>query len=273
MIKRFFIVFAVVFLLMPALTARADVVYGNEFLSRHSNKTEPLNCSFYVHGVDGYVSAKKAPNSKAEVYKYENGITIRIAATYKHNGKYWGVTPGGHGPAPVWVPMDQLLTCYSYTDFEIENKDKLYDFTGSFDALRASEEFYVWQWPGSDQDKIHYFTDNSDIKDVHALRAKYAYMDDTGREWVYIIIWQGYGGGLSHFGSAEGWICISDPKNSEIPAFYPAPEPRKWSPENSSENEYPSPLLMVSLAAVVVIGTFILTRIFWKPNKIGRGKQ
>jgi hypothetical protein len=100
MIKRVFIVFAIIFLLLPPLVAYADVVYGNDFAMQH--KTTPLNRAFCANGMDGYVSAKEAPNSKTEEYKYENGRIIWISATYKHKGEYWGITPEGHGPVQIF---------------------------------------------------------------------------------------------------------------------------------------------------------------------------
>ena len=237
MIKRaFLILFVVIILLVLSPVAYADVVFSNDFFDLNQNKTEPVNREFCVNGADGYVYSREAPGSRKEVNRYANGSVISISAVYNHRGKYWGITPTGHGPVPDWFPMDELLTYYSSADFETGHKDELYDYTGDFDSLRGMEDFYIWQWPGSDREKIHYFVDEySGFDYEYALRARHAFTDEKGRQWVYVVIWEGFSGGLSHSGSTEGWICLSDMDNDQIPAFNPAPEPAKWIPPGLEE--------------------------------------
>jgi len=231
MIKRFVIVLTVLFLFMPPLIVRADAVMGNDFEFKNRDKTEPLNRSFYVNGPNGRASAKEAPGSKTEVTSYENGRIIEIASVYRHRGTYWGITPMGHAYyMPGWFLMDDLLLYYDRKDFEDEHKDEFYDYTGDFEVLWTSEEFYIWRWPGSDRAIYKYEVDEYAGLDESAIHPKYAYMDENGREWVYIRIWDGFVASLSRYGSADGWVCMSDPSNNDIPAFNPAPESRKWTP-------------------------------------------
>jgi len=281
MIKKIFTIIMVVFLFTPTITVYADVVFGNEFLNEKKDKTEIIGDkyygkSFYVNSPSGYISSKEAPDSNEEAYKYENGRIIRIYYIYKHKGKYWGSPPINHGSSPGWFPMDELLTYYDNGDFETEHKHELYDYTGGFHELSTSEEFYIWQWPGSDREKIHYFANEySGLDNDHAIRAKHAYMDDNGCEWVYIVIWDGYSGGESRWGSAEGWVCLSDLNNGQIPAFNPAPPPAKWSRTNISvlpsdddlENEFDITPIIIALVVALVGGTAVVIWIFLKKKK------
>ena len=228
--KRLFIAIAFVVLMMLPLTfplvAHADVVMGNEFFDKNSEKTEPLNRIFQVNGIDGALSSKEKPGSKEEVSIYENGDLILIGHTYLHKGDYWGIPPISHMYwMPGWLPMDELLMVYNNIDFENENRDALYEYTGSFNALLKAEEFYIWQWPGSDREK--YLYDYMDLDDS-AVRVKHAYLDEDGREWLFISLWGGptYGG-LGRTGATEGWVCLSD-LAARIPPFKPAPEPILW---------------------------------------------
>ena len=67
-------------------------------------------------------------------------------------------------------------------------------------------------------------------------------------------------------------MCLSDPLNREIPAFNPPPEPVRWVSETEhteiwqSDNTVPIVIIMVAL---LVIGTAVLIKVFWKPNKQG----
>ena len=65
------------------------------------------------------------------------------------------------------------------------------------------------------------------------------------------------------------WICVSDPTNSDIPALNPPPPPELWQPgdTNVSNNWLSTHLLVIILVAALVVGTAVLIRVFWKPNK------
>lgn len=298
MIKRIITILMVVLLLTPTATVYADVVSGNDFFDKKETKAEKIGDesygkSFFVNGPSGYASFKEAPGSSKEVRKYENGSIIYIAYVYKHMGEYWGIPAMTHGPSPGWVLMDELLAYYDNSDFRNEHKSELYNYTGGFDELRTSEEFYIWQWPGSDREKIHYIVyDYSELDYEYAIRARHAYTDNDGREWAYVVLWEGNSGGLSHIGSAEGWVCLSDFNNDKIPAFNPAPPPAKWShdstdrppdgalspPDNTSEipivtpepihkNGFNITLVIIALVVVFVAGTAVAIWILLKKNK------
>src|SRR5215469_2087459 len=68
--------------------------------------------------------------------------------------------------------------------------------------------------------------------DKHRLKESDFYMktykDSEGREWGKVGYYADVGGGSY----VSGWVCLGDPGNSDIPAFNPAPKPKKWSPDD-----------------------------------------
>jgi len=235
MIKHLCIVFAFVFFLISPLTASADVVFGNEFFYENTDITEKINARFVVNSPLGFVIPKEEPGSErgvstefgyrsgwedddiekqsGPVYVFQNGEIIRIDAILLYNGEYWGVMEVSHlYQPPGWIPMDELLIIYDPRDFEWENKDNFYTYTGSYDAVLSANKLVLWEWPGSDREK-RIIENNETISKL--ANVVYAYKDKDGREW----------GKTSHM---EGWICLSDPENSKIPAFYLGSEPTNW---------------------------------------------
>ena len=230
MLKRFLAILIVCILLLPAATASADVVWGNDFLDRNRDEVQPMNRLFIVNGPNGHVSAKVAPGSKKEEAAYVNGDLILIGSIYLHKGRYWGIPPISHMYyGNGWILMDELLMVYDHIDFVSEHQEELYAYTGSAGRILESEGYYVWRWPGSDMQKRHYLTEYMQESDFVAQNA---YNDNEGREWVYFRISGGESfGGLSQINAATGWICLDDVDNSTLPAFNPAPEPIHWSGE------------------------------------------
>jgi len=238
----------VVLLLLSPATALADVVYGNDFKYENRDELQRLERTYFIaNGPDGYVIVRDEPGSPKdtmttlwggeEEVHFDNGVLIWMDYVYLHEGEYWGSIQEGHGVQnPGWIPMDDLLQYYSHLDFLVENEAELYEFSGDFNELSKIDEICLWQWPGSDREKIIFTPDfeSIDIDSENDIRARYAYMDDEGRQWVYIIFMDGFTYGMSRGYSSEGWVCFDDPSNAgSIPAFNPAPEPMPWSPDGS----------------------------------------
>ena len=248
----FAILVSMVILLSSTSMVYADVISGNDFIFEHVNKTQRISEHEYIaNGPSGYVSAKKRPGADEETIKYENGEVIIISHVYLHKGEYWG-TWLYHGVAvDGWVLMDCVLRAYSLYDFNNEYETSFYTYTGSYDAVLSAEKLIIWQWPGSEREKR--VVDNpSHYANYHSSYLKeYTYMDNEGREWGYAFL--------------DGWFCISDPENlTNIPAFYPAPEPMKWSPDDmdwSPDGEAAWPLLtiiVVALIAILAVAVFMI---------------
>jgi len=304
----------IVFLLASPIVVRADIISGNDFLyelKKNGEKVEELGTWYYgkrfsVNSPSGYVIPKEKPGSEKGVtpsgyyphysdkdkpYKishkkefvFINGETIIITHTYLHNGEYWGVMPPTHSyQPPGWVLMDDLLMIYDQQDFEEENTDKFYTYTGSYDAVLSAKRLVVWQWPGSDKEKRIIDEKDTIIECANVLNkyvnVLYAYKDNEGREWSNTAI-------------MDGWICLSDPQNSSIPAFHPALQSAKWSSDGIydwSSNDvtiwppvdvikllsfdttvysFDKLLLIIAIIAVLVADAVVLIKVFRKLDK------
>jgi len=245
MMKRFLcIIFMVVFIFALPLTLHADLVSGNQFFYENKDKTERISersygKSFIINSPLGYVIPVEEPGSDkgiptnlgygthfgktapdTDIFIFKNGEVKTITAVYFYNGEYWGVMAPSHVyQPPGWVLMDELLMIYQQEDFEKENKNNFYTYTGSYDAVLSAKRLVEWQWPGSDREKW-IIEDKETI--IGCADVLYAYKDSEGREW----------GKTSY---TEGWVCLSDPENSKIPKFYPAPKPVKWSHDGNRD--------------------------------------
>ena len=227
MIKRFFILLVVVCLLAPSTVAYADVVWENSFYDEHKSEIKTLTRKrFYANGPEGYITFMEAPgadvdisNSPAGRATYDNGSEFTLDGIYIYKGEYWGgnADNGHYSKIVGWVQMNHLLVVYIPADFAEENEDVFYKYTGNFDTVYAAGRLVLWQWPGSDREKR--VLDSGSYKDAK-ISARYAYKDGEDREWGYIRI-----------NNTEGWVCLTEPSSINIPAFYPAPPPAKWSPD------------------------------------------
>jgi len=152
-------------------------------------------------------------------------------------GEYWGIMQTGHSYAmPGWIRMDHLLVSYTPDDFKKENQDRITKYTGSATELQNTKGVVLWGWPGSDRPKKVYEGSYED------LRIDKVYNDPEGRTWVEVYLWYGHNWG------DYGWVCLDDPTNSEIPAFYPEPKPRIWTPDATYDWTVDSPILTYPVA-------------------------
>ena len=224
MAKRLAIIIITACLLALAVAAYADVVWSNEFYYEHKNEIKRLTRNrFYANGPGGSVFIKEAPSSdadrKAGRAQYSNGKEFTLEGLYIYDGEYWGgnSNSGHSGQICGWVLMKHLLVVYIPADFANENESEFYEYTGNFDSVYAANRLVFWQWPGSDREKRVL---ESEIYKNAGIFVRYAYKDAVGREWGYVRI-----------NNTEGWICFTEPSSINIPAFYPAPHPVKWSPD------------------------------------------
>lgn len=192
-------------LLVASPIAYADAIFGNQFFYENEDRTEQISGGrfgrgFMINSPSGYVIPTDEPGSEngipssfgyysgwgyedidepeEDIFVFRNGEIVSIEATYLHDGRYWGVmSPSHRYQPPGWVLMDDLLVIYQTEDFERENSDSFYTYTGSYDAVLAARRLVDWQWPGSDREKRII---NDNIQRYADVR--YAYMDEEGRE-------------------------------------------------------------------------------------------
>jgi len=259
--KRIIAILTVCFLLMSSFAAYADIIVEpeNDFYSRHKSHIIFLGRSFSANGADGFASVRKEPDAKKEIAKLQNGEVTYVQYSCLYDGDLWGFTFEHNG----WIKMDQFLVLYDYVAFEEDHLDEFYDYSGDYAGIKESRSAIAWPWPGAEA-PVWTFAD----LDIDSLRAFCAYKDDEGREWGFITYL---------YGSRNVWICLSDPLNRDIPVFNPAPAPAVWVSEtfhndiwqyvDSQKNESSMIVVIIVLVAVLVLGTAVLIRVFWKPDK------
>ena len=259
MVKRFVAILVVGFLLIPALAAYADAIAvpENNFFNQHRNDCVYLGRSFYVSAAaTGFVQIKNKPGSSRTESEIENGEVIYIDYSCLYKGEFWGFT----GQHLGWVKIDDLLlVLYDYVAFDEDHVKDFYIYKGDYAALKKTKSAIAWPWPGADSSL--WTIEDIDTANFWVL---HAYKDEQGREWGFVTYL---------YGSANIWFCLSDPLNKDIPAFNPAPKPTKWESDTKhndiGKTENPTLVLIIILVAALVIGTIILIKVFWKPNKTG----
>ncbi|MCL1810353.1 MAG: hypothetical protein FWG42_11415 [Clostridiales bacterium] len=255
MAKRISILTTILFLLMPACIACADVVFKpeNDFFNKHISQVVYLSRSFCANGADGSVPIVQEPGSKRTVAKLQNGDEVFIAYSCLYNGEYWGFSFDCDG----WVRMNQLLVLYDYVAFAEDHPGEFYQYKGNYEEVNKAGEAVVWPWPGADAP----LWTVSDF-DPANFSVSLAYLDEQGREWGFVTYL---------YGRRNIWVCLSDPQNGSLPVLNPAQDPVPWVPETAHEEIEKSAsqpfALIVVLVAALAIGTAALIKVFWKPSK------
>ncbi len=255
-VKRILILIGICLLLFPSLTLNADVIIEpeNEFYEEYKSEIIYLGRSFIANGKDGFAAVREAPGAKSETGRLQNGEKTYFQYSCLYDGDYWGYSLVLQG----WIQTDQLLVLYDYVAFEEEHFNELYLYKGDYGKIKETRSAIAWPWPGADAP----LWTIEDIDTEH-FNVDYAYTDSQGREWGFV----------TNFTSSRNiWVCLSEPLNSDFPAFNPKPEPTKWVTE-TKHTDINAPgdsmlWLIVVLVAAVVVGTAVLIRVFWKPKKI-----
>jgi len=263
---KFFIFTLLAFcILISPLAAYADLIFEPEsdFYEQHQNLIIYLGRSFSANGEDGSVFAKKEPGSKSNASVLQNGTVTYMQYSCLYDGDFWGFTYEHSG----WVKLSEMLVLYDYVAFEEEYFPDLYLFSGDYVKIKETRSAIAWPWPGADAPLW-----TLEDLDMGSFRATYAYMDDEGREWGFVTYL---------YGSRNIWFCLSDPLNPDLPALIPAPEPSIWESETAHVDilqymdthgkEASMLYVIIGLVAVLVIGTAVLIKVFWKPDETEQG--
>ena len=249
-------------LLVTPIVAYADVLIEleNDFYNRNRNDIVFLGRSFFVNGADGYVPVMEDPGSKHEIGRLQNGEITFLQYSCLYNGEFWGFSSEFSG----WISIDQLLVLYDNVAFEEDHFEEIYPYDGDFAAIKEVGSAIAWSWPGATAPMWTF-----EGLDTDNLWVVHAYRDEQGREWGLVTYLFGY---------RNIWFCLDDPLNSDIAAFNPAPPPMPWVSDTehtdiARANNDGILIVIIVLVAVLVAGTAILIRVFWKPQVAGEGEQ
>ncbi|MCL2018803.1 MAG: hypothetical protein FWG70_03495 [Oscillospiraceae bacterium] len=237
-----------------------DVLYlpQNDFYENHESMILYLGRSF---AANGDVQIKTAPNSKSGTGIIKDGETAYINYSCLYGGEFWGYTQQHEG----WVKLNDMLVLYDYVAFEEEFLNEFHPYEGNYSLIKETNSAVIWQYPGAEE-PLWTVVD----LDMEHFRVSHAYTDKEGREWGFVPYL---------YGSRNIWVCLSTPLDESIGGFHPAPPPAVWESdtphtdikEHTNGDNSPVVLIIV-LVAVVVAGSAVLIRIFWKPNK-PRGEE
>lgn len=246
-----------------SITACADNTFEpgnpeNDFFAREREHILYLGRFFLANGADGYASAKDAPDSKNEIARLENGNHYYVQNSCLYDGEFWGMIPIVEEDlyAIYWVRLDEFLVIYDYISFEEEHINELYPYTGSKEEIKEAGAIVAWSRPGAEKPLYTIEEINT-----NSFAIEHVYMDTNGREWGFIRYMPNRG---------NIWVCLSDPLNTELPAFNPNPAPRVWKSDTEhidiAELSKPPVTLIIVLGAIISAASILLIYIFWKPN-------
>ena len=227
------ILLAVSFMLITSLTAYAGVTDSGlvKFFRAYGiniEECERVDRYYCVNSDDGYVYVKSAPWWEFANYRQMllNNERWMVYYTYNHEVETWGFV-NGHTfrenfniyVISGWVPMNKLIPVYNFNSFIEEFEGEFYPYTGGYEKLKTDEKVILWAWPGSGIVRTSAYK----AKEIEDIGISHAYKDKDGREWGFIagICIQQSNPIVSDIYTGV-WLCISDPSNREIPAFYPA---------------------------------------------------
>ena len=267
MLKRSIAFLTVCLLFTPMLifVAHADVIVEpqNDFFFAHRNDCVYVGRSFYVNSESGSVSLKKEPGSNYEVSVCENSEVLYISHTYDYNGEIWGAAEIYDEKSRWvygWVQMNQLTPVYDYISFAEDHQNEFSPYTGNYEELSTAEQIVAWTYPCSGNISGTFTHNINDyIKDLKdSVFTPQVYKDEQGREWVYVF--------------NSYWICLSEPGNENIPAAISSDQTNNWQTDYTAapqpeDKEFSMILLIIILIFVLITGTAVLIRIFWKPNR------
>lgn len=260
-------------IVMSCTMASADVIWepNDKFYRTKYEDCEYLGRSFLANGEKGSVTIWKEPGSKSEVATAKNGSPLYVSFTYTdRSNKSWGVVQFEYdangaivkeyssGENTGWIPMADLALVYDYISFNEEHEKEFLPYKGDYKEFMTSDEIVFWSYPGSGV--INQTWANIDEN----FNITNTYTDSESRQWGFV----GY-----YYATKNCWVCISDPTNTAIPAIavetVPLITPSQTTAkpviaETSDPKEMPVLLLLGGLVVLLVVGTAILIRVFWK---------
>lgn len=238
--------------------AQADVIWepDDDFYKKHIKECIYEGRSYSANNEDGSITIYKSPGSKKKVgtYSVSEGYYVTFTYTDKQ-GVQWGVLEieGKTG----WIPMSRLTLIYDFRAFYEDYQHKFLKYKGEFDDV-LENPFLLWTFPGSGVIEAEYEKPET----IPVIQETYT--DLEGRIW----------GSVHYYYGSNGWICLDDLTNEDIPAFgkhtlVEADSPDKKDIEDNVElNSRGEWILPVVLVGGLVIITAILIRVLYKKGDV-----
>lgn len=203
------LILALILALSMCVFVSADVIWEPEddFFTWHSGDCTYVSAVYYANGENGYISVYAAPGDAKPRCVIPNGNAYGVSWTY--NGE-WALIEydkltleNAYGDETGWVRLTELAKKYDGADFQRDYADKMTAGEVTLSSEDVGESFVVWNYPGSGEVEYYSIPANDD------LHFDSVYVDANGLRWGYI----GY-----YYGRLNGWVCVDEPANAEIPA-------------------------------------------------------
>ena len=196
-------------LLALALPAAADVAYlpRDNFIEKHWDECRYENRWYYTNGPEGYVLARKSPETK-EGTPLPNGGKYYISNIYQDR---WGVLEYNpdtlendlsNNSVSAWVDMKHMTADYDNIAFMADHQSELVEKEATLE-YKETDTVYVYKYPGSGE----VVSELSGDWFEPVLNFNTVFTDPAGREWGYCAY---------HYGNRNLWVCIDDPFNGAL---------------------------------------------------------
>ena len=218
MFKQFCAYLLLCLFLLPAASSCTDLIDepDNDFFEQHQGEIVLLGRSFVANGDEGGVPVRDTPGAASESARLQSGEVVYAQYSCLYDGAFWGYAAELSG----WVELSLMLVRYDYISFEEDHLSEFYTYGGDYAEIKKARAAVAWAWPGTDVPPLWTYED----LDIDSFLVTHAFMDQDGREWGFVSY---------QFGGRNTWVCLSDPLNSDIPAFSPAPAPSKWETDTT----------------------------------------
>lgn len=210
--RMFILLLCAVLCLAMGIGAFADVAIepaDSSFYDSHPDECEYENRKYITNGSEGYVLIYDSPEDSTPKTAVKNGVAYWVLWIYEDWGcfDYDPKTMESWGSESGWVKLGDMSADYDSDSFIAEHSLEIDDERGLSISIKDGESVAVWKYPGSGilKTDIGNYT-NEPEKLVEFSRT---YTDSQGRDWG----WVGY-----FYGRVNGWVCISDPMNTELEA-------------------------------------------------------
>lgn len=202
--------------LQTGTVAHADLIFepNDNFYSKNSAACTQVERSFIANGTDGYITVYESPRSDTILTTIPNGTIVNIAYSYVNTDyTIWGVLSFGFDSNNVqsyttdtgitgWIPMSDLVVCYDSASFIEEHQSEFKEYAGEFDSFDTSTgDVLLYTYPGSGVYNAFSDFDKENISFTNI------YTDSEQNVWGY----------LSYYRASEGWVCLNNPSNKDLP--------------------------------------------------------
>lgn len=244
-------VIAVLFLLVLfIIPAAADLIFepDDNFYNSHSNECEYGPRQYIANGEDGYAIVYKSPVNNKRITSVKNQKVVSISWYYTDaKGQSWGLIEGSG-----WVNLSQFVVKYDTLSFYEDYNSEFKPFKGKLNDYEIDDNTLVWDYPGAEAAYSKLY----DVDDT--LEFLYTYTDKYGRLWGYIRYFKG---------TRDCWVCLSDPKNPNLPAME-INDDNLVEPADAKNGLPPIAIALILVAAVIAVTAVLIPLLFKKKNKV-----